>query len=90
MVDWQITAKTIYCEAVDDEVTLLVYQDGSAQCTGRKKYRQPNKMTLDLIKGKSKRLKRQVKCSGAPCPKPTEYKEKLLAEEDVTSRPAQG
>lgn len=90
MVDWQITAKTIYCEAVDDEVTLLVYKDGSARCTGLKKYGEPNRMTLDAVKSKSKRLKRQVKCIGSQCPKPTEYKEKLLAEENVKSRPAKG
>ena len=36
MVDWQVTATTIYCDAVDDDVTLLVYKDGSAKCTGYK------------------------------------------------------
>ena len=26
MVNWQVTATTIYCDAVDDEITLLVYK----------------------------------------------------------------
>jgi hypothetical protein len=38
MVDWEITATTIYCKAVDDEVTLLVSADGTCRCTGRQKY----------------------------------------------------
>ena len=37
MPGWQITAKTIFCDAVDDEVTVMVYKDGSTRCTGYKK-----------------------------------------------------
>ena len=38
MVDWKITAKTIYCEKADDEVTILVRNDWSVSCTGHSKY----------------------------------------------------
>lgn len=34
MVNWQITAKTIYCDIVRDEVTIMVKKDWSVQCTG--------------------------------------------------------
>ncbi|MCJ7791782.1 MAG: hypothetical protein MUP49_05195 [Dehalococcoidia bacterium] len=37
-LDWQVTATTIYCDAVDDDVTILVYKDWSTKCTGYKKY----------------------------------------------------
>lgn len=34
MVDWRVTATTIYGDAVDDDVTVLVYEDWSTRCTG--------------------------------------------------------
>ena len=81
MVNWRITAKTIYCEAVDDEVTLLVYKDGSARCTGCKKYGEPGEEMVNLVKRKSKQLKRQPKCDGPDCYRIIEYRDKLFAEE---------
>ena len=81
MTGWQITAKTIYCDSVDDEVTLLLFKNGSARCTGCKKYNEPNSLTLGLIREKSKRLKRPLKCEGEPCPRISQYQEKILAEE---------
>jgi hypothetical protein len=81
MVDWQVTATTIYCDAVDDEVTLLVYQDGSAKCTGYKKYAEPEKEIAKIIKKKSKQLKRQLGCEGAECSRVTQYRDGLFAEE---------
>lgn len=29
MVDWKVTATTIYCDAVDANVTIMVYKDRS-------------------------------------------------------------
>jgi hypothetical protein len=81
MADWKMTAKTIFCEAVDDEVTLLLSRDGSIRCTGFKKYNQPNSFTLGLIKQKTGRLKRPVKCEGEQCPRVTGYKKQIMAEE---------
>jgi hypothetical protein len=81
MTNWQITAKTIFCEAVDDEVTILVYKNGSTRCTGQKKYDEPNSITLRTIREKSKLLKRAVKCEGSQCLRVTQYKENILAEE---------
>ena len=81
MSDWQITAKTIACEEVDDEVTLLIYKDGTAHCTGFKKYTQPNAVTAGIIKEKSRRLKRPLKCEGEACAHLTRYKDKIMAEE---------
>jgi hypothetical protein len=78
---WQVTAKTIYCDAVDDEVTMLVYKDFSAHCTGYKKYNQPNDITRGLIKKKTRQLKRLLKCEGEQCPRVVSYKEKIQAEE---------
>ena len=81
MVHWQVTATTIYCDAVDDEVTLLVDKDWSAKCTGYQKYGEPSKEMLNLLKRKSKQLKQQLECAGPECSRVTQYKEKLLTEE---------
>ena len=81
MVNWQVTATTICCDAVDDEVTLMVYKDGSTKCTGYEKYRQPNKETSKLLERKSKQLNRKLECEGQECYRVIQYKEKLFAEE---------
>ena len=81
MVNWQVTATTVYCDAVDDEVTLMVYRDGSAKCTGYKKYHQSSREISKLVERKSKQLNRKLKCEGPECNRVIEYKEKLFAEE---------
>jgi hypothetical protein len=80
MTGWQVTAKTIYCESVDDEVTFLVNKDGTSRCTGFRKYTQPNDITAGIVKEKRKSLKRQVKCEGEGCARLTDYKDQSLAE----------
>ena len=80
MVNWQITAITIYCDAVDDEVTLLVHKDWSAKCTGYSKYSGSGRGVTELLK-KSRRLKRKLECESPECYRLIQYKEKLLAEE---------
>ena len=80
MTGWQISAKTISCEAVDDEVTILINKDGSSHCTGYRKYTQPNDITSDIIRKKSKSLKRPIKCEGEGCSRVTGYKDQTLTE----------
>ncbi|MEJ2046721.1 MAG: hypothetical protein P8X92_01235 [Dehalococcoidia bacterium] len=85
MGSWKITATTIYCDAVDDEVTVLVYKDFSTKCTGYQKYRKPSKELAKQQRKKSKRLGRQLACPGLECPRVIQYKEKLLSEETEKS-----
>ncbi len=80
MVNWQVTAKTIYCDAVDDEITIMVQKDFSVKCTGYYKYGESGESSTNLIK-KSKRIKRQLRCEGPGCQRATQYKERLLKEE---------
>ena len=79
MVNWQVTATTIYCDAVDDEVTILVYQDWSTKCTGYNKYGQSSR-EINQLKKKSQPLKRQLGCVGPECQRVIEYKDKLQSE----------
>jgi hypothetical protein len=82
MVDWQVTATTIYCEDVDDEVTIMVHKDWSAKCSSFKKYQKPGKETLNLLRKKSRQLKRELRCTGPECARIIQYREKLQAEEN--------
>ncbi len=86
MANWAITATTIYCDAIDDEVTLIVYKDGKSKCTGYDKYDKPDKGTAKAIKIKSKQLGRQLRCDGLECYRWLQYRDKVLAEEDKEER----
>jgi TATA-box binding protein (TBP) (component of TFIID and TFIIIB) len=83
MTAWKITAKTIYCEAVDDEVTLLIHSNGVMRCTGCRKYNEPNSITRSAIREKTRRLKRGIQCEGETCTRVTQYKGKILAEDNT-------
>ena len=81
MVDWEVTASTVYCDAVDEEVTLIVQGDFSVKCTGYKRYGKPDRETLGLLRGKSKQSGRLLECTGLECPLVIQYRGKLIAEE---------
>ena len=81
MTNWQITATTIYCNAIDDDVTIQVYKDWSVKCCSYDKYHQPGKELLKLLKQKSQQLSRPLECTGPQCSYVIQYKDKLFAEE---------
>jgi hypothetical protein len=78
MADWQVTATTIFCEYVDDEVTLLIYGDGASKCTGQAKYAQPDKETAKMMEKKSKQSGKALSCPGIDCLRLSEYRKKWL------------
>ena len=82
MVDWQVTATTIFCDAVADEVTIIMNSDLSVKCTGLVKYAGDRKARLELVK-RSLNLKRVLDCTGIGCARIAEYKQKLQLEEAV-------
>jgi len=86
MVDWQVTATTIYCDAVDDDVTVLVYKDWSVKCVGYKKYGESSKGIAKMLKEKGKKLGRELKCEGPECSRMIGYRDKLRAEEKVRAK----
>ncbi|MFC1969754.1 hypothetical protein ACFLVV_00865 [Chloroflexota bacterium] len=81
MVGWQTTETTIYCDAVDDEVTIVVYKDWSVKCTGYEKYGESSGDKTNLLKKRSRQLKRQLKCVGVECDRVVQYKGKLFSQE---------
>lgn len=88
MTDWQVTARTIYCDAVDDDVTIMVYKDQSTRCTGYKKYVESlNKETAKMLKRKAKRLGRNLRCEGPQDYRVTDYRDILAAHDKATPMP---
>ena len=81
MVNWQITATTLYCDDVADEVTLLVYKDGTAKCTGCAKYSEPAREIVAALNKKARELKRNLECQGMECPRIIKYRDGLMAAE---------
>ena len=84
MVTWQVTATTVYCDAVEDEITIIVYNDWSVKCTGHKKYGEKSREAAHLLKRRARQVNRQLECAGLECHTITEYKQKLLSEEPKT------
>ena len=84
MVNWQVTATTIYCEAVNDEVTIMVYKDGSVKCSGYKKYGESGRETGNLAK--KKQTKGRLECEGPQCYRGRQYRDRLFAEEEEGER----
>ena len=71
MVNWQITAATLKCDVVHDEITVLVYKDWSVKCTGHQKY----------ASTKSNKRASNPGCEGPDCPVVQSYVRKLKDEE---------
>ena len=87
MVDWQVTAITIYCDAVDDEVTILINKDWTTRCIGYfEKYGDQTftKKRANELKKKSIKLGRTLQCEGPECAGVILYLDKLRAEEVET------
>jgi hypothetical protein len=82
LVNWQVTATTIYCDAVDDDVTLMVYKDRSTRCVGYKKYIESiTKETVKELKKRAKKLGRELRCEGPECSRVIAYRDGVFAEE---------
>jgi len=86
MAEWTITAKTIYCDAVEDEVTLLVNGDGTWNCTSYDKYGSPDKATARLLKNRGRQSGRKLACTGPECHRLIAYRDELLDERDMAGK----
>jgi hypothetical protein len=82
MVDWQVTATTIYCDAVDADVTVMVDAGGGVRCAGTLKYlTQTTPNTQRQLKQRSRKLGRSLGCEADACPRTLAYRDRIFAEE---------
>ncbi len=79
---WQLTATTIKCDSVDDEITIMVQPDGTAKCASYAKYGTPDKKTLAGMAKKAKIMGLMPKCDGPQCHRITDYRDRIMGEED--------
>ena len=85
MGSWQVTAKAIYCDAVEDDVTIQVFPDGSTKCTGYHRYiEQADKESAAILQKKSRGLGRSLKCAGPLDIRVTSYRD-LIMNQDKSS-----
>ena len=82
MVDWQVTATTFVCKAIEEEVTVLVYPDWTVRCIGFEKYAKNRRASIELLK-RSLNLHKTLECKGLDCQSIVEYKFKLEDEERI-------
>lgn len=80
MVDWEVTATTIFCESVNDEITVIVNADGAVKCSGRQKYEKPGKENKKALKTKSRSVGKPLACLGENCAVVEQYRDKMLGE----------
>ena len=80
MSDWVMTATTIYCDAVEDEVTLVAEKDRTLKCTGYNKYFSPDKDIAKSIKRRGAQLRKKLVCEGLDCYRVKGYRDKLFSE----------
>jgi hypothetical protein len=67
MVDWKVTATTIYCDVVDGNVTVMVYKVRSTKCAGYARYGQEfSNFEVKALK-KEGRYDRELRCEGPEC-----------------------
>jgi len=75
---WQVTATTIYCEIINDYVTIMVYNDWHSKCTWCEKNKQPTGVGHKLSGNMRARVD---KCLGPECKYISDYRDKLIKEE---------
>lgn len=80
--DWQLTATTIKCEAVDDEITIMVKPDGEARCASYARYGSTDKNAQTGLQKKTGKRGFTPKCEGPDCRRVTEYRDRIMAEEE--------
>jgi len=80
MINWQVTAITINCSAIAEEVTIIVKNDWSVKCTGYDNLAVSRRARLELVH-RSLNMKRVLDCKGTQCPDVTAYIQKLRSEE---------
>jgi hypothetical protein len=87
VTDWQVTATTIYCDAVDDEVTLVVDKGWNIKCTGYTRYvTHLDKETGKTLKQKFRQSGRNLKCEGPQDFRVTGYRDRLMAQEKTDNK----
>jgi hypothetical protein len=82
--DWQITACTIICDMVADDVTLLVRNDGTYNCTGHQRYGGDTAQSLQNIHDHHRETGRTVSCAGESCKIMIDYVNHIFTGENIS------
>jgi hypothetical protein len=65
---WKITATTLYCEDIGEDVTIMLYKDGTVKCTGANNTGNAGQAKAARLRDRSKEHGREMAClSPGPC-----------------------
>jgi len=78
--NWQVTATSLFCDSVDDFVTIIVNKDWTTKCCW---YNQNCSHGTDYKRQKLDKTNglKMKKCSGPECSYAINYRDKLIHEE---------
>ena len=77
--NWQVTATTVYCDRVDDNVTIMINGDWTYRCAWYQRYKQ----AAEGGKAGGGQMRDRIqKCDGPDCPCVTGYRDKLIKERE--------
>jgi hypothetical protein len=86
MVDWKVTATTTYCDAVDANVTIMVYKDRSTKCVGYRKFCEGlTKDRANILEKKGRTLGRKLCCEGRDCSRVLMFRDEVFSKENAKS-----
>ncbi len=79
--NWQITATTIHCDRVDDNVTIMISGDWTYRCAWYQRYKQ--KAIDGGQSGFDRKTRERIqKCTGPDCPYVIGYRDRLIREKE--------
>jgi hypothetical protein len=88
---WQLTATTIHCDAIDEEVTIIVSSEWKTTCTGFKKYGENTSAdAARALLDKSNKIHKPLACEGPTDFRITDYVAKLMREQSEVNFTNQG
>jgi hypothetical protein len=78
--NWQITAITIHCDCIADDVTIMVDKDWTTRCAWYRRYK--HNAPGDRKQKFDKTVKLMIaKCLGPECPLALKYRDRLIQDE---------
>lgn len=81
-----MTTTTIHCNAVDDDVTIIIYKNWTTKCSGYTKYvENVNPETVEMLKKKAQQMRITLRCKGPKDCRVTDYMNILIGQEKTTN-----
>jgi hypothetical protein len=78
---WQACVNTVKCSVINEHVSIMVKNDWTSHCTWYKEFKDPVPGSPKRMKPDKKTKKKIELCLGPLCSHVTDYRDKLIKEE---------